>query len=145
MRKSKTISKILRLKDNKKKELELEVKQASDRLDAEKAKLLTLEKEYKDALRSFDNKNAEDSLNAHDVGSFYSYFLNMAHMISIQKENHLQWQKELKSVENMLVDAHKDKKMFEILNGKAVKKENRDRTISEQKEVDFLSLSKKLR
>ncbi len=145
MRKSKTITKILRLKDNKKKELELEVKKAADRVDAEKARLVMLEKEYRDTLRLLDNKNTEDSLSAHDIISFYNYFLNMTNMISTQKENHLQWQKELASVQDLLVDAHKDKKMFEVLNGKAVKKENRDRTISEQKEVDFLSLSKKLR
>ncbi len=140
-----TTLKILRLKDNRKKEIELAVKKAVDSNDAEISTLLALEKEYIDTLRLFNKRYAEGSLDTNDINSFHNYFLRINNKISVRKKIYLQKQGELASLRNTLVDAHKDKKMFEILNEKSVRKGVRDKIISEQKEADFLSLSKRLR
>ncbi len=145
MGKSDTTLKILRLKDNRKKEVELAVKKAVDSNDAEISKFLALEKEYIDTLRLFNKRHAEGFLDTNDINSFHNYFLSINNKISAQKKIYLQKQGELAFLRNTLVDAHKDKKMFEILNEKSVRKEVRDRIISEQKEADFLSVSKRLR
>ena len=142
MSKTKTISKILRLKDNRKKELEIDVKEASESVDAELSKLLTLEKEYLEALGWFNKKYTEGSLDTNDINSFHNYFLRINSKINAQKKNHLQKQEELASLRNTLVDAYKDKKMFEILNCRAAKKESRNKITSEKKESDFLSVSR---
>ncbi len=145
MSKIKTISKVLRLKDNKKKELELEIKKARDTADSEQAKLLSLEKEYRDAVNLFNRKHSEGSINANDISSFYGYFLRINGMIDVQEKKFSQRLRELASLQDTLVAAYKDKKLFEILKEKALKKEVRDKIISEQKESDFLSVSKRLR
>ena len=59
MSKTKTLSKILKLKDSKKKEIEIEVKKASDRVDEEKTKLTNLERDYSETLRCFAEINAQ--------------------------------------------------------------------------------------
>jgi flagellar export protein FliJ len=145
MRKNATISKILKLKDNRKKELELEVKKASDRLDKEESKLRALEKEYKDILKFFNEKHAEGSLDAGNLISCYEFFSRINGKIKEQKRIHAQRKNELQALKNTLVNAHKDKKAFEILNEKALKREHRKRMLSEQKEFDFLAISRRIK
>jgi flagellar export protein FliJ len=145
MRKNKTISKILKLKENKKIELELEVKRASDRADKEKSKLQALEKDYSDTLQFFSEKHEEGSLNVNKINSYYDFFSRINGKISEQKKIHSQRQNELKSLKDTLVNAHKEKKVIEIMNDKLVKRELREKVVSEQKETDFLTISRKLR
>lgn len=145
MPKKETISKILKLKDSRKKEIEIEVKEAADRLDREEEKLFQLEKEYKDKLEFFNKKNMEGSLDAGNINSYYNFFSNVDIKIKEQKEVRSKRQDELAVLKNSLVNAHKDKKVFEIMKDKAVKKEIREQIESEQKEADFFSLSRKVK
>ena len=89
MRKNKTISKILKLKENKKKELELEVKRASDRLDEEKSKLRALEKDYSDTLKFFSEKQEEGSLDVNKLNYCYDFFSRINGKIKEQKKMEL--------------------------------------------------------
>jgi flagellar export protein FliJ len=143
--KKRTLSKILKLKDNRKKELELEVKKASDRADEEKTKLHALEKDYADTVELFNEKNSGGPINVNKITSCYDYFSRINGKISEQKKIHDQHQRELESLKNNLIDAHKDKKAFEILNDKAVKKDLREKMSSEQKESDFIAISRRLK
>ncbi len=145
MRKTKTISKILKLKENKKKEIELEVKKASDRVDVEKSKLQALEKDYMDTLRFFNEKHKEGSLDINNIVSYYEFFSRIHGKINKQRKIHSQRQSELETLKNMLVSAHKDKRMFEIMKENAVKKQIKEKAVLEQKENDFYALSRKLR
>jgi flagellar export protein FliJ len=145
MRKSKTISKILKLKDSRKKELELKVKKASDRVDEEKSKLLALEEDYYNTLKFFNEKHKEGDLDVNNICSYYDFFSRINSRINEQKKIHLQHENELESLKNTLVDAHKDKKMFEILNEKAIKRDLREKAALEQKEADFFALARKSR
>lgn len=145
MRKNRTISKLLKLKDNKKKEIELEVKKASDNVDKEKSKLNDLEKDFTDTLEFFNEKNCEGSVDVNNINSYHDYFARINGRINEQKKIHDQRKSELKSLKSNLVDAHKDKKMFEILNDKAIKKDLREKLKSEQKEADFFAISRRLK
>ena len=145
MRKLNTISKILKLKDNKKQEVELEVKEAADRLDEEKAKLINLEKEYQEKLESFNKKNSDGSLDIDKINSYYGYFARIDGSIKKQKENHAQRKTELESARDNLVNAHKDQKIFEILKDKVVKSDLKEKATSAQKEADYLTITRKQR
>ncbi|RJQ22418.1 MAG: flagellar export protein FliJ [Nitrospiraceae bacterium] len=145
MRKTKTINKILKLKDNRKKEIEIEVKKAADRADAEKIRLQALEKDFTDMLTFFNEKHAEGSLNAGNLVSCYDFFSRINGKINEQQQVHSQCVKELTSLKNTLVTAHKEKKVFEILNDRAVKNNNKERLDSEQKENDFYAISRRVR
>ncbi|MBI4681960.1 MAG: flagellar export protein FliJ [Nitrospirae bacterium] len=143
MHKNRTISKILKLKSRKKMELELEVKKASDRVDEESSKLHGLEKDYKETLEVFADKSSEGAMNASNINSYYDFFSRINGKINDQKIIHDQRKSELKSVKNNLVEAHKDKKAFEILNDKAVKKDIREKLSLEQKEADFFAITRR--
>ncbi|MDH4027492.1 MAG: flagellar export protein FliJ [Nitrospirota bacterium] len=145
MSKKETITKILKLKDSRKKELEIEVKKAADRAETERVKLLALEKDYNDTLNVFNEKNIDGSLDASNLSSYYDFLSRIDNKIREQKVVYTKKQDELSAVKRLLVNAHKDKKVFEIMKEKAVRKEAKARFESEQKEADFFSISRKSR
>lgn len=145
MRKSQTISKILRIKDNKKRELEFEVKKANEEAEAEKAKLQTLQQEYMNIVKLFDDKRGRDSLSIKDVISFHDYLFAINEMIDTQKKTYYERIRKLETVKDNLVDAYKEKKLVEILNHNVSSKEKKEKAILEQKERDFFAISKRLR
>ena len=140
MRKRKTISKILKLKDNKKKEVEIEVKKAYDRVDEEHARLEGLEKDYED-----NRESLNECRDIKEVNLYYSLFSSLNNKIEKQKEVCSESNNDLKILKGELVNAHKDQKMFEIMKDKAVKKEKKEREDAERKETDFFTISRKLR
>jgi len=145
MRKNKTIAKILKLKENRKKEIELEVKRASDREDEEKTKLKALEKDYMDTFKNFSEENGEGPFDINKLITYYDFFSRINGKIDEQKKIHTQSQDELSYLKDTLVNAHKEKRMFEIINNKAVKKEHKENLNYEQKENDFIALSRRSR
>lgn len=142
MRKIKTLSKILKLKEERKKELELEVKKMTEMVDAEHSKLHALKKEYSDTLDLFNKKNSETYISAYEIGSLYNYLSYVTNLIKEQKKTCLQKLDELTSLKNILIDAHKDKKVFEKLTDRVVKKVLKDKISLEQKETDFLAITR---
>lgn len=145
MRKNKTINKILKLKDSKKKEIELEVKRAADKEEEEKNKLQALEKNYSDMLAYFNEKHDKGALDVNSLMSCHDFFSRINGKIKEQKNIHTQCAHELACLKNNLVNAHKEKRMFEILNDKAVRREKKEELSVEQKENDFIALSRRLR
>jgi flagellar export protein FliJ len=143
MRKKHTISKILKLKDSKKKELELEVKEAADKADEEKERLNALEKDYKDNIKVFMRQQEGGTADAGNVISFYEFFSRINGRIEEQKKVHDQRLSELSLLENHLINAHKEKKMFEVLEEKAVKEEIKEKEVAERKETDFFTLARR--
>jgi len=145
MRKNGTIPKLLKLKDNRKKEIELEVKRASDKVDREKMKLKVLEKDLTDSLEFFHEKNIEGPMDVDSVNSYYDFFSRINGRIGEQKKIHDQHKSDLQSLKNNLLDAHKDKKVFEILNEKEIRQDLREQRNCEQKEADFLAMTRRLK
>ena len=144
-RKKGTISKILKLKDSRKKELELEVKIAADRVDEVATEINTLQNDYEDKVRYFNESNDSGSLDIHNINSYYEFFSRINSRIDEQKEIHTQRRIELKSLKDSLVNAHKDKRVFEILNERSIKKDQREKSLTEQKETDFIAITRRLK
>ena len=144
-RKKGTISKILKLKDSRKKELELEVKIAADRVDEVESEINTLQNDYEDKVRYFNESNDNGSIDINNINSYYDFFSRINGRISEQKEVHAQRQVELKSLKDSLINAHKDKRVFEILNERAMKEDQREKSSSEQKETDFIAITRRLK
>ena len=142
MRKRRTISKILKLKKNKKREVEIEVKKASDRFDEAEARLNSMKNDYKENRESL---NDASNMDAGNINSLYSFFTRLNESIGQQENVCSEKQNELTAVKDSLIDAHKDEKMFEIMNDKALDEEKKEREKSEQDEADFFAVSRKLR
>ena len=84
-------------------------------------------------------------VNSYNINSYFDFFSRIHGKINEQKKVHDQRKSELKSAKKNLIEAHKDKKSFEILNEKAIKEELREKLVSEQKELDFLAISRKFK
>lgn len=145
MRNNNTVAKILKLRDNRKKELELEVKNASDMVDREKGKLQDLERNYQDMLRVFTDQQADGTMDVNHMSSYYDFFSRISGKIREQKKIHDRRLDDLRLLRNSLVAAHRDKKAMEILKDKADKKDRKARETSEQKDVDFHSISRRVK
>jgi len=143
--KKKTISKILKLKDSKKKELELEVKIAADRVDEAESEIKTLQNDYEDKVKYFNESNEKGSIDINNINSYYDFFSRINGMIDKQKEVHVERQGELKSLKDSLINAHKDKRVFEILNERAIKADQKEKLLNEQKEIDFIAISRRIK
>ncbi|UCD36076.1 MAG: flagellar export protein FliJ [Nitrospiraceae bacterium] len=145
MNKKKTLSKMLKLKDGKKAELEMEVKRAADRADKEEQRLNSLENAFAETLSRFSQSSLHESTDVSSIHSYYDFFARINGSISEQQKIHDERQNELESLKNCLIDAHKDKKAFEILNERETKKQQKDQVSAEQKEADFLTLARRLK
>ncbi len=143
--KKKTISKILKLKESRKIELELEVKNAADRVELVESEIEVLQNDYEDKVRYFNESNEKGSLDVHNINSYYDFFSRINGRIDQQKKVHAERQTELKSLKDSLINAHKDKRVFEILKEKATKADQREKSVSEQKETDFIAISRRIK
>ena len=144
-RKKGTISKILKLKDSRKKELELEVKIAADRVDEVESEINTLQNDYEDKVRYFNENNDKGSIDINNINSYYDFFSRINGRIDEQKEIHAQRKVELKSLKDSLVNAHKDKRVFEVLNERAMKADQREKSLTDQKETDFIAITRRMK
>jgi flagellar export protein FliJ len=142
MRKTRTFSKILQLKKEKKRTLELEVQKMAEMVELEHSRLHAFEKEYSDTLDLFKKKNSETYIKAYDITSLYNYLSHIKKMMKEQKKIYMQKMDELASLRDRLIEAHTDKKVSEKLRDNAHKKELEDRNFSEQKEADFTSITR---
>jgi flagellar export protein FliJ len=84
-------------------------------------------------------------MEARNIDSLYSFFTRLNERIDQQEDVCSEKQNELTAVKDSLIDAHKDEKMFEIMNDKALDEEKKEREKSEQDEADFFAVSRKLR
>lgn len=145
MRKKETISKILKLKDNKKKEIEIKVREALGRVDEEDSRLHALQNDYNERLNYFREVHQEGVFSAKDVISHYEMLSHMDGKIEKQKRVNIECENVLRSLEKTLVEAHKDKKAIEILDDKISKQEHKERALAEQKELDYLGVTRKIK
>jgi len=102
MRRNRTVAKILKLKENRKKEIELEVKMAADREEEEKTRLKALEKNYVDTLEYFSKKQGEGSVDINKLISYYDFFSRINGKIDEQKKIHTECMDELACLKDSL-------------------------------------------
>ena len=145
MRKKETIAKILKLKDNKKKEIEIKVREAHERVDEEDSRLNALQNDYNDRLNYFREAHKEGVFNARDVISHYEMLSHIDGKIKEQKRVNIECENVLRSLETTLIEAHKDKKAIEILDDKISRQEQKERALADQKELDYLGVTRRMK
>jgi len=144
-KKNKTLSKLIKLKENRKMEIELDVKKAADMAEEEQNKLDALEENYENSVDNFADGQVDNMLNAGNMSVYYDFFSRINSRIKDQEKECSRSQNSLEKCKDKLVDAHKEKKAVEMLNEKQIKKETRERTVSEQKEADYFSLIRRIK
>ena len=126
-------------------ELELEVKEAADRVDEAESQIMTLQIDYEDKVKYFNESNDKGSLDINNINSYYDFFSRINGRIDEQKKVHAERQVELTSLKDSLINAHKEKRVFEILNEKAMKADQKEKSLIEQKEIDFIAISRRMK
>lgn len=139
-----TVSKVLRIKDHEKEYLEMEVRNITKLIDAEKERLMNMEEAYKDAVERFYERHNNGNLNVNDIGLFYNYLSQLHMNIQSKKEDISKRLGELSILQNSLLEAYKGKKAFEMLKNKIEQEGIRQQDINEQKNTDFNFLSKRM-
>ena len=104
-----------------------------------------MQNDYEDKVRYFNESNDNGSIDINNINSYYDFFSRINGRISEQEEVHAQRQVELKSLKDSLINAHKDKRVFEILNERAMKEDQREKSSSEQKETDFIAITRRMK
>jgi len=145
MRKKETVGKILKLKDTKKKEIEIEVKKAHTRADEERSRLQSLEKDYNERLQYFRENHGEGEYRAKEVIAHFEMLNHLDEKITAQRKVHSESETILQSLEKLLIEAHREKKAVEILDTKITKQQQKERALAEQKELDYLGVTRKIK
>lgn len=143
MSRAKIVSKLLRLKEHRKEEAELEVRKIRDMLNLTEANIETIEKKFDESLSEFDKKSRNNELTAEEIGLFYCYFKKLNEEMNYHKKEMIKWLNELSKKQNELIEAYREKKVFEKLKDKINVQNDREREKEEQKDIDFLTITHK--
>jgi len=143
--KKRKIKKALELKGYTKEQIEISIQKSRDELEFEHAKLDSTLKTFESTVSEFNRRQKEGLINAQDLDLFYNYFSYLNRQIEEQKQNVSLRLAEVELKQETLVNAHKEKRLFEILYEKITNEETREKIKVDQKEADFQFLSRKSR
>ena len=145
MTRKRTIAKVLELKEFSQEQIEAEVKKVNDKFNAEKASLNHLEETLKNTVAAFNCEQNKGLLNISEIGLLYDYLSHLGKQIEKQRNAVFVLAEELEMKKGEMLEAYKEKRIFEKLRDKILYEENRKTVLLEQKEADFNFLSKKSR
>jgi len=143
--KKRKIKKALELKGYAKEQIEISVQKSRDELEFEHAKLDSTLKTFELTVSEFNRRQKEGLINAQDLDLFYNYFSYLNRQIEEQKQTVTLRLAEVELKQETLVNAHKEKRLFEILYEKITNEETRKKIKVDQKEADFQFLSRRSR
>lgn len=139
------IKKALELKEYRKEQLEISVKKSRNELENEYAKLEFIINNYEQIIDEFNKKHKEGLINAQELDFFYNYIFYLTKQIEQQKKNVSLKSSEVEMKQKGLMNAHMEKRIFEMLYNKISSEGIRAKIKDEQKEADSLFLSRKNR
>lgn len=139
------IKKVLDLKELTKDQLEIEVKQHRDELEADNKKLKSMGESFKKARDDFSVRQDQRIITIQELELFYNYFLYMNKQIEKQKQTVIRKNADIEEKQYALLDAYKEKRLYEILHDKIIHEETKESLMVEQKEADFHFISRKTR
>lgn len=139
------IKKVLELKGLTKEQLELSFQKSRDALEMEHTKLSSTVKTFERTAAEFNRRQKEGIINIQELDFFYNYFSYLNKQIEQQKQTVSMRLAEVEQKQKILVNAHKEKRIFEIFHDKILHEEMRKTSKSEQKEADFHFISRKSR
>jgi flagellar export protein FliJ len=142
MTKEKMVSKIIEIKEFNKEQLEAEVRQVREQLNAEQLKLDGLDREYKKTIVELECKQA-GALHAPEIELFYTYLKHLAKQIDQQKSVVAAHAAEVDRKQGAMVEAFKEQCLFEKLHDKIIHEQAKEISHNEQKEADFTFLCRR--
>jgi|GEM_PF-4099868 flagellar export protein FliJ len=145
MSKLRTVSRVLDLRERKKEEIENEVRQIRSKIRELEKMLDELEAKFSSTTSEFEKKQNSREIDVHSLELYYNYFLNLHEEMNSRKTEIISKLTELNERQNALIEAYKDKKLFEILHSRILKEEAEQKDKADQKEQDYLHLARKLR
>lgn len=143
MNKIDTVSKVLRLKEHRKEEIEHEVRNVTDMINLIRKEIDSLEQRFSEATMLFNEKQNKGDVGINELGLFYNYFHQLNDEMTASKKEMAEKLAELDHRREELLEAYKEKKIMEILKGKIEQEDKREKEQSAQKEMDFLFLAKR--
>ncbi len=136
--KSDSLNNILKLKEWRKEEIEMEINRLQGIINQEETRLKTMETEVSGNLETFKNHQIQDIINPGSLKTFYSYFSQMNIRLGHQREAIIKKIAELEETRKLLIEAYKEKMLVENLRGKLCLNETKANNRKEQKEFDFI-------
>ncbi|MGC2061482.1 MAG: flagellar FliJ family protein [Thermodesulfovibrionales bacterium] len=138
-----TVSKVLKIKNYRKEELETEVRKVHELIRVEKELLAAIEKVFAETVEKYEKRQQVSAVAAHEFELFTNYFSQLYDNMEQQKRLLMQRIGELKEIQQALVEAHRDEKLLEKLQEKIVKEQVKEQDRLAQKESDYLFLSRR--
>jgi flagellar export protein FliJ len=142
MSRLKTISRVLTVKEWNVKELESAQKKARMELDDEQKSLDCLNETLRHTENTLNEKQKGQINNIYELEMYYDYIETVNNKIVIQQGVVSQKNAELSQKTDELIEGYKDKKLIETMKEKLTKQETKENNRKEQKEMDFLWLSR---
>jgi flagellar protein FliJ len=145
MTRKQTLSKVLELKGFTQEQLEAEVRQKNQKLNAAKDKLESLEETLSRTDARFNSGHERELLDVNEISVLYDYHSYLNRKIEEQKNVVFDLAAELEVKKSEMIEVYKEKKIFEKLRDRIVHEEHRAGLQKEQKESDFHYISGKMR
>ena len=142
-RQQKIVSKVPEFKAFTREQLKVEVKKAREAFTHEKKKLDSLEKELKKHIEEFSYRQGHGSIGVREMDLFYTYFEHLGRHIEQQKKCILVCLAELEEKQKVMHEAYKEQRLMEIFHDKILHKDMRETIQDEQKETDYLLLTRR--
>lgn len=143
MNKIGTVSRVLRLKDHRKEEIEQEVRNVTDMINLIRKEIDSLEQRFSEVTTVFNEKQNKGDVGINELGLFYNYFHQLNDEMTAGRKEMAEKLAELDHRREELLEAYKEKKIMEILKGKIEQEDKREKEQSARKEMDFLFLAKR--
>lgn len=142
MSRLKTIARVLTVKEWNVKELEIAQKMARIEFDTQKQVLDSLSDTLERTERSLNEKMKGQVTNLYELEIYYDYIETVNNKITLQQVVVNQSEVKLSQKTDELIEGYKDKRLIEIMKEKLTKQESLETNRKEQKDVDFLWLSR---
>jgi len=139
------VSKVLQLRDYRKKLLEMEVKRHLEEFDGEVRRLDGLEKSFQLAVEEYYERYDLGAITIQELEFFHSQLLHLKKRLEKQREVVRRKLIELDKTKSSMVEAHKEKRLIEMLHDRLLHDEVRDRSAAEQREMDFRFITRSAR
>jgi flagellar export protein FliJ len=145
MSRLKTVTRVLNIKDREKEEIEFEVRKLRSEIRQLECSLDLLEKKFGETTGEFEEKQRDRAMDVHKLELFYNYFMRLNDEMNEQKKEIVKRLSDLNKRQSALLEAYREKKLFEILKDRIEKEDMTLKDKAEQKEQDFQYLAKRLR
>jgi hypothetical protein len=143
---SEKVSKIARIIDHQKEVIEFQVQEITNRMTLEKGRLNHMEEQLQNTINRFEERLTDRTvLNSEEVNFLFGMAYTFFARLERKKREIAKIEKELEAQRAIFWEAYKKKKAIDIFQNKIVFKERREEAIIEQKNMDYLNLSTRLR